>query len=658
MYPFLKAVHFISLALLVAAPAFLGLVWEPAARAALPQGGGHRREMVRRIRPLVAVGALLFAASGVFDALRAASQIFPLTDSDLVRLFFTRTSYGRLTVAKVALTAVSCAYFFLIGNGWRRLFLPLAALASVAVVYTVSGASHAAGKPGLFPLLSDMVHVIASAIWAGGLVYLGTAASKIGRGDERERARQPEPSAPPQSSGSPWSAGSSGAFGSDEGLSAYRLLYALVERFSTLALISVGFVAATGAYAAYLHVYDVNAAVSTPYGRALIVKLALFAAVVGVAGYNLMLAGPSLRRGVVRRDLGGLRQTARRFSAAVRLEAVVVTGVLIAAGVLTTLPPADTPGTVVAGMWELSAGAVRATVELAPLDRPGGLSIAVTATSAHGQPLDAGARVEVLLEMTSHRMVVGPLAPERVAPGRYQAATILPMDGPWRMRLRVAEAGRPPEEAAFDFEAATGTMLSGRVRRFEPAAAVRTPVRQFTSGLGLILVALGAYAVTAGRRRRLVPTAIPLGVAMVALGGYHLLSTTLTDSIPTSHVPNPVPYTLEAVERGAALFAQHCAVCHGPEGKGDGILAAALNPPPADLTAEHVDEHTDGDIFWWITYGIEQTAMPAMGNVLSEEERWTIIHFVRSLRHFMPALEPEGSVGLDPGNGRAAESQG
>jgi len=97
--------------------------------------------------------------------------------------------------------------------------------------------------------------------------------------------------------------------------------------------------------------------------------------------------------------------------------------------------------------------------------------------------------------------------------------------------------------------------------------------------------------------------------------------------------------------------AQHCATCHGVEGRGDGVLAASLNPPPADLTADHVDDHSDGDLFWWITYGIEQTAMPAFGSVLTEEERWTVIHFVRSLRHFAPALEAPGEPvgrGLDP----------
>src|SRR5690606_11448241 len=146
--------------------------------------------------------------------------------------------------------------------------------------------------------------------------------------------------------------------------------------------------------------------------------------------------------------------------------------------------------------------------------------------------------------------------------------------------------------------------------------------RRLVTALGQVLLALGIWAVAGGHRRRFALSAIPLGLAMMALGAYHRLSTTLTYPIPPRYVPLPGPSTLEAVAQAAGYYAQPWATCHGAEGRGDGALAASLDRPPADLTAGHVHDHTDGDIFWWITYGIEQTAMPALGNVLSEEERW------------------------------------
>jgi Cytochrome C oxidase, cbb3-type, subunit III len=50
---------------------------------------------------------------------------------------------------------------------------------------------------------------------------------------------------------------------------------------------------------------------------------------------------------------------------------------------------------------------------------------------------------------------------------------------------------------------------------------------------------------------------------------------------------------------------------------------------PADLTADHVYEHTDGDLFWWITHGID-TGMPAFGGQLDEQSRWSLIDFIHA----------------------------
>jgi mono/diheme cytochrome c family protein len=133
----------------------------------------------------------------------------------------------------------------------------------------------------------------------------------------------------------------------------------------------------------------------------------------------------------------------------------------------------------------------------------------------------------------------------------------------------------------------------------------------------------------------------------MACGGGLGLSVVLVDAYPTTYMPNPVPRQAAVVKRGAALFQTHCKVCHGEEGRGDGPGAAGLNPKPADLTAEHVDDHTDGDIFWWLNYGIAGTAMPSFETTLSDVERWELIHYIRSLRHV--SIKPRNrSTNLSP----------
>lgn len=97
-------------------------------------------------------------------------------------------------------------------------------------------------------------------------------------------------------------------------------------------------------------------------------------------------------------------------------------------------------------------------------------------------------------------------------------------------------------------------------------------------------------------------------------------------------VENPIPASNESISNGAAIFSQSCAACHGDTGKGDGLGAAALNPKPADLHAAHVQGNSDGVMFWIISHGREGTAMPAWNAILSEEQRWDVVNFLRTFR--------------------------
>lgn len=97
-------------------------------------------------------------------------------------------------------------------------------------------------------------------------------------------------------------------------------------------------------------------------------------------------------------------------------------------------------------------------------------------------------------------------------------------------------------------------------------------------------------------------------------------------------VKNPTAADDESISRGAAIFSQSCAVCHGDIGKGDGPGAAALSPKPADLHADHVQGNSDGTIFWIVSHGREGTVMPAWDTILSEEQRWDVVNFLRTFR--------------------------
>ena len=167
--------------------------------------------------------------------------------------------------------------------------------------------------------------------------------------------------------------------------------------------------------------------------------------------------------------------------------------------------------------------------------------------------------------------------------------------------------------------------------RFSVAATWDTPwtaVKVTSAGALLVLgLLLGALAL-ARRVRRAAWAAAGLLMAAAAAVALPALS---VDAYPDTYRRSNVPYQTISVAAGAQLFAAHCASCHGAGGHGDGLLAKGLPLPPADLTAPHTALHTAGDLFWWLTHGKPPGVMPGFAAQLTEEDRWDLINFLRTL---------------------------
>jgi putative copper resistance protein D len=106
------------------------------------------------------------------------------------------------------------------------------------------------------------------------------------------------------------------------------------------------------------------------------------------------------------------------------------------------------------------------------------------------------------------------------------------------------------------------------------------------------------------------------------------LNLVVVEAFPTSFYSSPTGYSARTIAQGKALFAEHCSACHGPKGLAETPTSQDQKMPP-DLTGDHIYSHRDGDLFWWITNGIED-GMPGFAEVLDEDARWNLIDFIHA----------------------------
>ena len=81
--------------------------------------------------------------------------------------------------------------------------------------------------------------------------------------------------------------------------------------------------------------------------------------------------------------------------------------------------------------------------------------------------------------------------------------------------------------------------------------------------------------------------------------------------------------------RGAPLYAQHCSVCHGATGAGDGPAGVGLTPPPANLRdASRLDHLSLYAIYNTLGLGVEGTDMPSFADQLDDRQRWDLATYI------------------------------
>jgi mono/diheme cytochrome c family protein len=129
-----------------------------------------------------------------------------------------------------------------------------------------------------------------------------------------------------------------------------------------------------------------------------------------------------------------------------------------------------------------------------------------------------------------------------------------------------------------------------------------------------------------------------LSIILIAFGlfGFMQIKTTQQGKwvapVAAKKIINPISSKKKSssAKKGAKMFAQFCVACHGKIGKGDGVGGKALNPKPANLTSDLVQDQVDGEIFWKISTG--RNAMIKWDPIISESDRWNLVNYIRTLK--------------------------
>lgn len=647
-----KWLAILAAATVVGALWLLLLVWLPTLRATVPAddaaGAALTRQIARRLIVLTGLGlTVLFVATVVGMVLQAAKVTnrspFGALDSAVLTDFLFNTRTGAIWSARLLLPLVAGMFLGPLviraargeprasaaeaGEESESLTSPgplLFGLAlGVAYLLTISLISHGAAAPFWVPftVALDWLHLLGTAVWVGGLFGLALTLPLM----------------------------------RDFGATMRPVFAGVAVRFSQFATLSIVVLSLTGLYSAWLHVGSLDALLLTAYGRALTIKLVLFAGLVALGAFNHFWLRPRLAvplpKGSAKRAAAVAEQERttpillRLFRRSIRVEALLGIAVILAVSFMTGFAPAREA--IVEARAPKRAQTIKAndltmTLTLAAL-QPGENSFDIFLKKTQGgQPVADAERVALRLTHPEMDMGEAEVIATSRGDGHYVASgPYLTMSGLWDIRVIIRRANVADIDQPFTFPIGSTANLASTAGQF---TAPQFPRLNSLRGIGFIALGLGLIFAFFGVRlfRRgsgfgtgllmLVPTAL-------VVGGYLIYSGEPNEVVFNRPAEPTNPYTADAasIARGQAIFAANCVVCHGAAGQGDGPQATTLNPRPPDFTQPHTAYHSDGYLFNAIKDGFPGSAMPAWDSKFSDPEKWDLVNYLRQFNRLTAA---------------------
>ncbi|MBT4126113.1 MAG: c-type cytochrome [Chloroflexi bacterium] len=471
----------------------------------------------------------------------------------------------------------------------------IAAVLGLVFLGLIATSSHNAAAPSEIKMLAtatDFIHLVASMAWLGGVIYLAIAVPVFIRELGSSRA---------------------GA-----------LFEAAISRFTVLGLLSAGVLVITGIFSSYMQV-TVPDAVATPYGWFLVGKLALIVPLFGFAAYN----GFKLAK---RLGVGGEKSLGRSLV----IESVIAVLVFAAVGWLASLEPARQYagrtgiGAEDKAAYQDVADGTEFDIKIDPAE-VGKNDVIVRITKPNGEAIDNAVDVRVRLKFVDDDLGEPLVSLEDTGAGIWRLSDAqLNIAGEYQAEVVVQRPDAFDSRTAFRFDARSTATA---------ADSIKPDIDTANLLFGIQLLLIGGLVVVLGVRGKIVPSIfknsgaqtglMAPGVVIAVLGLLFVLNVQVLRIGLAEDIRNPFPPTAESVAIGGPAYATACVACHGAGGLGDGPAGAGLPKTPADLLI-HVPLHSDTILFEFIDHGIPQAGMPGQAGVLTEDEMWHLVNYLRA----------------------------
>ena len=301
----IRAIHVGALAVIVGGLVFLVAIARPALAAAAASDSAARfqRWQIRALAWALGVAVASGVAWLVAEAASMSGRpLGALIDGDggVLGTVLTRTQFGAVWQWRAAVVPPLAAYLWL-----RAVRATVLAAAWIVALGWVGHAAAMGGAAAPLHLFGHAVHLLAAAAWLGGLPALALLLIAAGR------------------AGTP----------ADRALAA-----ALTRRFSVLGVVCVAALVATGIVNAWFMLDRWSAFVDTDYGRLLLLKIALFAAMLGLAARNRWQLAPRVVGGA-----DGAPAAVRELARNALVELALGMGVIAVVGLLAVTAPPHGP---------------------------------------------------------------------------------------------------------------------------------------------------------------------------------------------------------------------------------------------------------------------------------------------------------------------------